>query len=158
MDAHVRQEVLRNFGYGLYVATTTDGTHRAGWAANWIMQCSFDPPLLTLAAGAGTARDRMIEAGGVFAVNLMDTSQLDLVTRFYRPVEETGDDLGGVPFTTGVTGCPLLEDALGFVECRVLERHAPGDHTVYTGTVVEAGLRREGVALTMRDVPVHYAG
>lgn len=150
---------LTVLGYGLYVATSTDGDRtRAGWAANWVMQCSFEPALLALAARAGTARARLIETGGVFAVNIMEAGQQELVRRFYLPVEETGNDLAGVPFRPGETGCPILDEGLGFVECRVIETHTPGDHVLHVGEVVASGMHREGKPLTMSDVPVDYDG
>jgi len=158
MDSDARERALRAIGYGLYVATSTDGEHRCGWAATWLTQCSFDPPAVALAAGRGTARAAMIERGGVFAVNVMARSDQPLVARFYKPVEETGDDLGGVPYTLGSTGCPLLEDALGAFECRVSERVPGGDHELFIGDVVDAVWRRDGVPLILRDTGLDYGG
>jgi flavin reductase (DIM6/NTAB) family NADH-FMN oxidoreductase RutF len=159
MGEAAHRSALTALGYGLYVATSTDGAGvRAGWAANWVMQCSFEPVLVALAARAGTTRASLIGAGRVFAVNIMEAGQQELVRRFYLPVEETGSELGGVPFRAGETGCPILEDALGFVECRVIETHTPGDHVLHVGEVVASGMNRDGRPLTMSDVPVDYDG
>jgi flavin reductase (DIM6/NTAB) family NADH-FMN oxidoreductase RutF len=32
-----------------------------------------------------------------------------------------------------VTGCPLIEDALAFMECEVVEVHSGGDHDIFLG-------------------------
>lgn len=158
MVGEARERALRAIGYGLYVATSSDGEHRFGWAATWLTQCSFDPPAVALAAGRGTARAAMIERSGVFAVNIMARGDQALVARFYKPVEETGDDLDGVAFTLGSTGCPLLQDALGAFECRVRERVSGGDHELFVGDVVDAVWHRDAIPLTLRDTPLDYGG
>ncbi len=40
-----------------------------------------------------------------------------------------------------MTGAPILEDALACVECRVVEVHDGGDHTIYIGEVQAADAR-----------------
>ena len=92
-------------------------------------------PAVAIAARSGSTRARLIESGGVFAVNVMERGQQGLVSRFYAPVEETGPDLAGVTFTLGATGCPLLDDALGALECRVTDSLPGGDHTIFVGRV-----------------------
>src|SRR5438552_829037 len=58
----------------------------------------------------------------------------------------------------GANGCPILEDALGYLECRVAGELPAGDHTVFVGEIVEAGVLREGEALTMRETGFRYSG
>jgi flavin reductase (DIM6/NTAB) family NADH-FMN oxidoreductase RutF len=48
--------------------------------------------------------------------------------------------VSGEPFRWGSTGAPVLERAPGFVECRLVESVEVGDHSVFVGEVVEAGL------------------
>lgn len=153
-----RARALQGLGYGLYVATSNDGTRHRAWAATWVMQCSFDPPAVAVATRTGSTRAELIESAGVFAVNVMELGQQDLVGRFYAPVEMTGDDLDGVPFTLGVTGCPLLESALGSFECRVRDSLGGGDHTIFVGELVAATWRRDGVPLLLRDTGLDYGG
>lgn len=157
-DDDDRARVLHGLGYGLYVATAAGGGTRCGWAATWLMQCSFDPPAVAIAARRDSTRAAAIAAGGVFAVNLMERGQQDLVSRFYAPVEETGPDLAGVAFTLGDTGCPLLDDGLGAIECRVTDSVPGGDHTIFVGDVVAARWLRDGVPLTLRDTGLDYGG
>jgi flavin reductase (DIM6/NTAB) family NADH-FMN oxidoreductase RutF len=42
---------------------------------------------------------------------------------------------------------PLLEGALGWLECRTSSEHEAGDHTIFVGEVesIELGSRREGL-------------
>ena len=68
------------------------------------------------------------------------------------------DKLTGVSYESGVTGVPLLTDALGHLECVVRGELAAGDHTVFVGEVVEASVRREGPPLTMAETGFRYYG
>jgi flavin reductase (DIM6/NTAB) family NADH-FMN oxidoreductase RutF len=51
-----------------------------------------------------------------------------------------------------------MEAALGWLECRVTEELTTGDHILYICEVVEAGLNREGTALTLKEAGFKYSG
>ena len=66
MDPAVKKSVLRLFTYGLYAVTAKHGEEASGMTANWLIQTSFDPPLITLAAEVDSHTRQLIEAcGGV---------------------------------------------------------------------------------------------
>jgi flavin reductase (DIM6/NTAB) family NADH-FMN oxidoreductase RutF len=39
----------------------------------------------------------------------------------------------------GETGSPILDGAIAFFDCRLVTRHAGGDHTLFIGEIVGAG-------------------
>ncbi|HQU44536.1 MAG TPA: flavin reductase family protein, partial [Pirellulales bacterium] len=45
--------------------------------------------------------------------------------------------------STAVTGAPILDDALAWVDCKLAESLPGGDHHIFTGEIV-AGDAREG--------------
>ena len=45
--------------------------------------------------------------------------------------------------TSGKGGAPLLSNAAAFVECSLLETIEKGDHSIFVGEVVDAGVNRE---------------
>src|SRR5438034_679214 len=49
-------------------------------------------------------------------------------------------------------------EALGWLECRVVATMPSGDHTLVLGEVVEAGVEREGAALTLQAAGFKYSG
>jgi flavin reductase (DIM6/NTAB) family NADH-FMN oxidoreductase RutF len=63
-----------------------------------------------------------------------------------------------IPYETGVTGAPLLSEALGHLECAIRAEAPAGDHTVFVGEVIEARLRRAGAPLTMAETGFRYFG
>jgi flavin reductase (DIM6/NTAB) family NADH-FMN oxidoreductase RutF len=60
------------------------------------------------------------------------------------------------------TGCPILEGAAAFLECKVVEFvDIGGDHEIMVGEVINAGVIKEGKvtdSLTLPHVGWSYAG
>lgn len=159
MDAALKKTVLRMFTYGLYAVTARHGDEVGLMTANWLTQASFEPPLLALAAEAGSHTRRLIEASGAFAVNIYETGQRELAGQLGRTFAKHPEKQEGMAWKSGpATGCPVLEAALGWVECKVVASHPSGDHVLYVAEVVEVGLNREGTPLTLKEAGFKYAG
>ena len=58
----------------------------------------------------------------------------------------------------GLTGAPVLEEAIAYVECRVREVHAGGSHPLVVGEVVEARAQRDDEPLALKETGWHYGG
>ena len=56
------------------------------------------------------------------------------------------------------TGSPVLESALGWVECRVQGSLPSGDHILFVAEVVEAGQNHDGTPLTLKEAGFKYSG
>jgi flavin reductase (DIM6/NTAB) family NADH-FMN oxidoreductase RutF len=57
------------------------------------------------------------------------------------------DKFEGVGWHPGAAGAPILEDVLGFVECRIEVEHDAGDHILVIGRVGDLGIGVEGTPL-----------
>jgi flavin reductase (DIM6/NTAB) family NADH-FMN oxidoreductase RutF len=158
MDEAAKKTALRMIPYGLFVVGTKDGDRVTAAAVNWLTQASFQPPLVVLGAKVGTGSTEMIERSGLFCVNVLESGQTALASKFFAHVEATGNRFGDVEFSLSPNGCPVLKDALAYFECRVREKVAIGDHTVFVGEVVEAGVQREGEPLTLAETGFKYGG
>ena len=44
----------------------------------------------------------------------------------------------GIATREGAAGAPLLEGALGWLECKLADAHVVGDHTLFVGEVLAA--------------------
>ncbi len=158
MHEEAKKTVLRMFNYVLVVVTVPgpDGGH--GYTANWVAQASFEPPMVTVTAENDSKAIGLLRAHRVFAVNVLASGQRDLAGQLGRRSRTHPDKFRGVATELGVTGCPLLMDALGYVECHVVGELPAGDHTLFLGEVVAAGVRREGAPLTMAETGFRYFG
>lgn len=158
MDAKAKKAALRGITYGLYLVGTKDENGVNAFAGNWLTQTSFEPPLVALAVKAGTRSQEQIAASGVFSVNVLESGQKEVVMKFFKPLEPEGNKLAGYEFYTEKTGCPIFKDVLSYFECKVVERVEKGDHYIYVGEVVNAGIHREGDPLTMKETGFYYGG
>jgi flavin reductase (DIM6/NTAB) family NADH-FMN oxidoreductase RutF len=159
MDTATKKTVLRLFTYGLYAITAKHGDEVSLMTANWIVQSSFDPPLLALAAETDSHTRQLIEASRAFAVNVYETGQRELAGQLGRTFAKHPEKQNDIAWKPGpVTGSPLLEAALGWVECKVVGSLPSGDHVLYVADVVEVGLNREGTPLTLKESGFKYAG
>jgi flavin reductase (DIM6/NTAB) family NADH-FMN oxidoreductase RutF len=160
LDPQAKKVALRAINYGLYVVTAQADGELAAAGVNWLTQTSFEPPLVV--AGIKTDNDshRLIEATGVFAVNVLGKDQLDVGKAFFRTSTVEGTTINGYTFESGPeTGCPLLVDLPYWFECRVTDSVKGGDHTVFVAEVVSAGVRDDSVVpLLLRDTGMNYGG
>lgn len=158
MDEQAKKTALRGISYGLYVIGTKTDDGVNAFTGNWVTQTSFAPPLVAVGAKKGTASSNEIHNQGVFSVNVLETGQKDLAFAFFKPVTPEGNTLGGAEFTKGGTGCPIFSDALSWFECKVVHEYDGGDHVVYIGEVIDAGVHREGKPLTLQETGLFYGG
>lgn len=159
MDNAIAKKVLRLFSYGLYIATTADESGDTGaMTANWIGQVSFEPRILSISVEADAHFLEVIRKSGVFAVNVLESGQRELAGQFGRSTAKVGNKLEGYTYERGSTGSPLLAEALGSVECRVVLEHPAGGNILFLGEVIDAHLNREGDPLTMKETGFRYSG
>ncbi len=154
-----KKELLLKIPHGLYVCGVKEGEELNGFTASWVMQASFEPPLLVNCVRSDSGSHAMLKNSGVFALSFLEAGQKELAAKFFKPQRRVGNKLADVAFTLGaVTGCPILEAALGYVECEVVGTVAEGDHTVFVGKVVGAGVYRAGEPLLLESTGWKYGG
>jgi flavin reductase (DIM6/NTAB) family NADH-FMN oxidoreductase RutF len=156
MPAEAAKPALEQISYGLYVIGSMNGDEVNGMTANWLTQCSFEPRMVALAVEAESHTMANIRASKVFSVNLIAEDDTRLIEQFVEPQERAGNKLGGIDFRTGQTGCPILEQALAWIECEVVQLVMTGDHELVIGRVVDGGENRDGDPLTLRAMGWSY--
>ena len=158
MDPEIKKKALRKIVHGVYcIGVCQDGKLNA-FTATWVTQISFVPPLVVVGIRKDSVSYRMVEASRVFVINFLGTGQKMLAQHFLKPAHLGGDKLEGVKYHLGITGAPILDEAIAFLECRVKEIHPGGDHAVVIGEVVEAGILKESDPLTLRETGWSYGG
>ncbi|MBX6394461.1 MAG: flavin reductase [Alicyclobacillaceae bacterium] len=158
MDEQAKKTALRGITYGLYVIGTKVGDDVNAFTGNWVTQTSFNPPLVAIAAKKGTTSCDGIKESGVFSVNILETGQKDLAFAFFKPVSRVGNKFGDIEFYTAQTGSPILKDALSWFECKVVDINERGDHVIFVGEVINAGVHREGEPMTLKETGLYYGG
>ena len=157
MDEAAKKTVLRTFTYGLYAVTAKDEDGANAFTANWLTQVSFEPPMVAVAIENDARSLGMIRRSGRFGVCVLSSENRELAGQLGRSSQRNPAKLADVPHHL-VEEVPILDQALGFVVCRVASSQSAGDHTLVVGTVVEAGVLREGENLTLKAAGFRYAG
>lgn len=158
MNDDSRQAALRALTYGLYVIGARAGDEVNGMTATWVTQVSFEPPLVAAAVQTNAYTHALITAGASFSINILAGGQKPLAAKFTQPQRRAGDKLGPYEIGQAATGCPILREALAYVDCELVQAIPSGDHTLFIGRVVAAGLQRAGQPLTLAETGWHYGG
>jgi flavin reductase (DIM6/NTAB) family NADH-FMN oxidoreductase RutF len=129
------REVIGHFASGVTVITAVDGQRPVGTTASAVCSLSLEPPMVVVCMNRTSQTGTVMDATGVFAMNILSEGQGALALHF---AAKHPDKFDGVPFEPGPLGQPLLEEALAHLECRVSERVAGGTHTVFLAEVRSA--------------------
>jgi flavin reductase (DIM6/NTAB) family NADH-FMN oxidoreductase RutF len=143
MDANAKKTALRMIPYGLYVLTAAHGDKVAAATVNWVTQASFEPPLVAVGVKADSHAHALIKDAKAFALNVLGKGQGPLAYTFFKPAERQGQTISGEAFKPGTTGAPILASTPAFIECTLEATVEKGDHSIFVGKVVEAGVARQ---------------
>src|SRR5947209_16312513 len=69
---------------GLFILTIRHGDAETGMLVSWVQQCSFAPPLVSLAVQRGRDILTWLPDGTPFTLNILDASQTDMIVHFGR--------------------------------------------------------------------------
>jgi len=131
----------------------------AAATVTWVSQASFDPPLVMIALRQDSWTNEASRQSKVFALNILGKHQKNIAGKFFKEVRVEDHKINGFEYELGMTGSPLLKAAIGFIECRVVERVERGDHSVVIGEVIRAGVTNsEEQPILLRDTGWKYGG
>lgn len=141
---------------GLYLLTTCHEEKVNGMIVSWATQISYDPPMIMVAVHPNRYSHQLIQESNHFALHALENTQKELIDRMMGsdPKEKFRD----IYWQTSQTGCPLINDCLAWFECRVTAKFQPGNHTLFTGQVINAKLLSSGTSLSTFDYKNTYIG
>ena len=158
----LRRRVLWSLPYGLYVVGSRAGDRRNGMTLNWATQVSFEPKLVGIGVEKPALTHELLTEGGVFSLCTIDREDRAIVRKFTKPVDVdlAAMTLNGFPFREGVTGAPILTQAVAWLDCEVRQAVEVGNHTFFIGEVVDCGFQadEDTPVLRMEDTRMNYGG
>ncbi len=142
---------------GVFVVTACHDGAETGMLASWVQQCSFEPPQLTLAVKRGRFLADWLTSGAHFTVNILDDTQTDMIGHFGRGFEPEQPAFHGLEIERRSEGAPLLQEALGYLDCRVVHRCQAGDHDLFIAQIDAGAILNEGRPMVhIRKSGMHY--
>lgn len=141
---------------GIFILTARHGAKRSGMLASWIMQASFEPPMITTAVRKDRFLADWLAAGAALTVNILSDDEKSMISHFgrgFRPDEEAFNgiellDAGAEAGAGAAEGAPIIADALAFLRAEVKGKLDAGDHWIFLAQVRGGKLLREGVPMT----------
>lgn len=130
------RDLMGHFCTGVTVVTGLDADQPWGFTAQSFVALSLEPELVAVCPAKDSDSWPGIQRSGAFCVNFLKASQAALSNRFAQNgVEKFAD----TDWTTGVTGSPVLREAMAFVDCSLVREADAGDHTIAIGKVEDLG-------------------
>jgi len=156
MTGEELREVMRRFPAPVAVVTTELDDERFGLTVGSLVSLSLEPSLVGISIGKDSSSHEPIRLAGGWAVSLLAASQTHVAQHFARSGIPPVALWIGMDVREGTRG-PLLEGALGWLECRTAAEHEAGDHTVFIGAVESIELGAAGTGLVYRGGEYHPA-
>lgn len=128
------------------IVSAKRGDLTSAMLASWVSQATFNPPGLTVAVAKDRAMESLTHTGDKFAINILSEGNQQLFKHFAKRFTPGEDRFAGLNTTEAKNGCPILTDALAYLECTVGDRMECADHWVVYAVVNEGKLLNpEGV-------------
>lgn len=131
---------------GAAIVTTSHEGRRAGCYVGFLGGCSVNPPRMLVCMGnTGGHTAEVIDKSKVLAVHLIGQGQEEWFTRFALQSGRKVDKFQGIGWESRITGSPILQEAIGYIEGTVIDSQVCGDHTAQLVEPVNAELRMPNV-------------
>ncbi len=150
------RELMRRFPAPVAVVATHVDDERYGFTAGSVVSLSLDPPLVGVSVGRDSSSHEPMRRPAGFAISLLSAEQTDVAQHFARSGVPPVVLWHGASVREGVRG-PLVEGAVGWMECRTWAEYDAGDHTLFVGEVESTELGSPGLGLVYRDSTYHPA-
>ncbi len=143
-------KALHSIGYGLYLITSKDGERINGQIANTVFQISSDPPTIAISINKQNLTNEFIKNSGLFAVSILaEETPLSLIGQFGFKSGRDVDKFADVNYQTTAQGLPYLEDdAVAYIEAKLIQDVDAGTHTIFIGEIVGAEVLKQGNPMT----------
>ena len=99
--------------------------------------------MLELAVKADSQIHDITKTAKYFDLNVLGKNPQGAAYNILKSDEHEGQRIRGEALYSGSTGTPVMDNTPAFVECRLLTTVEEGDHSIFIGEVVDAGVIQE---------------
>ena len=141
---------LHKLGYGMYVIGSRKGDRLNGQIANTVFQITSEPPTIAVSINKNNLTHDFITESKVFSASVLyQKTPLGFIGRFGFKSGRDTNKLEGIDYKIGETEAPVvLENAVSYLEARVVKEVDVGTHTIFIGQVVNADVISEKACMT----------
>jgi len=133
------RQVMGQFTTGVSVVTARSEDGLAGLTVNSFTSVSLEPPLVLICVDVNSTALPFIRASGNFAVNILTSEQEYISQCFATTSTERYEHFCYASFHIASTGSPILDEALAYIDSRIVAEYPGGDHVIFVGLVQAMG-------------------
>ncbi|MCP4616766.1 MAG: flavin reductase family protein [Bradyrhizobium sp.] len=152
VDSAAFKQALRGIAGTVSIVTSGNAPKRHGLTVTAACSVSVEPPTVLVCVNKSAGAHDTILQSKVFGLNVLASRHVLLAQKFAGLDGSKGDirfvEKEWRKLTTGV---PILADAVCSFDCRVIDVHAVGTHTVFLGAVLAEDHRDDVEALVYRQ-------
>lgn len=142
-------KAFRSLSYGVYVISSLDNGRCTGCIANSVMQITSSPATIAVSMNHDNFTNSCIAESGLFSVSILaENSDPGLIGRFGFQSGKDTFKFAGVDFKLTESGLPVVNDACGYICCKVIDKMETSTHTVFLGEVIDADVLKNEPAMT----------
>jgi flavin reductase (DIM6/NTAB) family NADH-FMN oxidoreductase RutF len=142
--------VLHNIGYGMYIVSSNKGDLLNGQIANTVFQITSAPVTMAISINKKNLTHEYIESSKRFSISILaQETPLSFMGRFGFKSGRVEDKFKDTKFIKLGSGCPVvLENALCYLEAKVINQLDCGTHTLFLGQVTDSKILKIGKPMT----------
>ena len=159
LDADLVNRVTWKIPNALALVGSRSADEYNAMTTSWITQLSMSPVIIGVGVDNTAVTHRLITEGGGFTVNLWDAADTKVFVKFSKPASFEDGALNGRRVRAEVTGAPVFDEAIAWLDCEVRRAVDFGTHTLFAGELVAAGINDDDTrAAAMSDTRMKYGG
>jgi flavin reductase len=138
-SADALRQVMGHFASGVTIVTALRRGIKHAMTATAICSVSLLPPLILVCVSRSSRFHEAITEADFWCVSLLSADQERLARHFANKGRDLLSQFDHVPHTPSpLSGTPLIDGALAWMELVTYGQHDGGDHTIVVGELVNA--------------------
>jgi len=146
----MNNKVLHQINYGMYIVCSKRGEELNGQVVNTAVQITSEPATLVVSINKQNLTHEFIQESKAFSISILqEETPMTFIGRFGFKSGRNINKFEGINFKIGSTDVPLvLDNAVSYLECNVINSVDVGTHTIFIGSIVNAEIIQEGNPMT----------
>ncbi|MBN8724669.1 MAG: flavin reductase [Acidobacteria bacterium] len=133
------KQTMSNWASGITIITTCREEGLLAMTASSFTSLSIEPPLILVAVNKNSRTHKQILQQEAFGVMILALGQEEISNSGAGFYGEEGNFLVGVAYHKEITGAPILDQCLAWMDCSLYTTCDAGDHTIFIGKLEAVG-------------------
>ena len=130
------RNVMRFFASAVTVVTSAlEAGELFGLTVTAFTSVSLDPPLVLICIRNESTAANLFKKSMRFCVNILAEDQQTISEKFSLAGE--AGRFSNLDFYFGKGGSPIIRNCIGYIDCKITEFIATGDHTIFFGEAID---------------------